>query len=159
MSKAESAKFAKTFEEKIGKVLKEMTLNSCSNSYRYPDQRSTRGGFSNKQPADYFVLINGKFFNLECKTSVVEAHFPKVFKGLISDHQMTSARKTNRALGRYYFLFMSKFSNMVEVWDSRDLFEPFSTPRMTLKSFPVALLDIKAGYNEWHSELLRVSLK
>jgi len=158
MSKIESARFAKKFEARISKVLKEMTLKTCCNYYRYPDQRSTKGGFANKQPADFFAVINKRFMNLECKTSIVEADFSKVFKGLISDHQMAAARKTNRTGAHYFFLFMSKFSGMIEVWDSRDLVEAYSTPRAKLDAAPRTIIDVKDDYTVWHSQLLRITL-
>jgi len=159
MNKLEAAKFSKYFEGKVSDRLKELTLNTCSNSYRYPDARSTRGGFSNKQPSDFFALINDRFMNLEVKTSVVEQDFRKCFKGLIKDHQMTSARKTVRAGGHYFFLFLSKFSDYIEVWDSRDLFEAYSTSRMKLNAEPVALMEVNEDYSKWHSELLRITLQ
>ncbi len=159
VSKVEAAKLSKYAEGKVSDRLKEIVLNSCSNSYRYPDARSTRGGFSNKQPADFFAIINGRFMNLEVKSSVIEVNFAKCFKGLIKDHQMTSARKTVRAGGHYFFIFLPEFTEYFEVWDSRDLMEPYSTPRMPLKAEPVALISVHKDYNVWHSELLRVTLQ
>ena len=150
MSARESRQFGDWFEGIIAALLKQMTEMSFSKHYRYPDKKSTGGGYANKQPADFFLLTQGMHIDIECKSSVVHTDFKKCFKGLIKDHQIAASVKTKRAGGRYLFLFCSKDLKMVEIWDAADLREAYSMPRMKLKGEPMSVLP----FNDTMSEFL-----
>ena len=142
-------KIDKWFEGKIQDILKEITAKTPAKFYRYPDMRSTGGGFANKQPGDFFLLANGKHIDIEVKTSEKYSYFREGFKALIKDHQVTASIKTHRAGGQYIFIFYSSKTKMIELWDGKDIREPFVTPRMKLTADPIFTLKPDAHYTEF----------
>jgi penicillin-binding protein-related factor A (putative recombinase) len=152
---AKKNELANWFEDKISEILKGLMERTLSRNYRYPDMKSTGHGYANKQPADYYLLTNGLHIDIECKTSENHSYFKECYKDLIKDHQMTAARKIHRAGGRYIFLFYSGKTKIVEIWDGKDLYEPFSTPRMKLTSDPIFMLKIDAHYTEFLSQFIK----
>lgn len=145
----------KWFENIIAEVLKQITVKTPAKHYRYPDMRSTGGGYANKQPADFFLLTKGWHIDLECKTSDKYRYFREGFKALIKDHQMTAARKCHRAGGRYIFLFYSSKTKLVEMWDGKDLYEPYVTNRMKLTSDPIFTIKVDSHYTEYLAQFTR----
>lgn len=116
--------------------------------HRFYDTRSA-GAYLPAQPADFGVLLEGRWTYLEAKYSGAAETLRSVFSNAVSDQQLASAKLAARAKGSYWFLFYSGVSRCIELWPGeycagqRDKGSPLEVSRRlgVYDSLPLAIGD------------------
>ena len=75
------------------------------------------GNFLPKQPADFYVLCEGRFRYIEAKFSETLETLKQGLSSMVKPHQLATATLTKRAGGEYYIIFFSTKGGQFEVWD------------------------------------------
>lgn len=101
---------------------------------RLYDTRSA-GGFLPKQPGDFMGVCHGVPWLLEVKATSKYASLSSTgaLKGLVKDHQALGSHLMNRAGGQGLFLFCSRLSNQVELWDGSAVRKVYIASRVPLR--------------------------
>lgn len=108
---------------------------------RLYDSRSA-GSLLPPQVGDFIGCHAGRGFLLEVKASVVHASLaePGAMRKLIKSHQALGSYLMQRSGGQGLFLFRSRVSQGLEIWDGAKVREAFVTPRAKLPTTPDCLL-------------------
>ena len=126
------------FEGEVQKGLDQLMSEGPSFFARLYDTRSANS-FLPKQAADFLGTHMGKGFSLEAKATVVYQSLddPGAMRGLIKDHQALGAYLQGRAGGLGLFVFRSRVSQQLQIWDGHLLRAIYVTPRAKLTRTPL----------------------
>ncbi len=99
---------------------------------RIYDSKSARG-FIPERPGDFYLLLYGRSFLIEAKSSLVHASLAKAsLKSLIKPHQITSSRLWTRAGGISVFVFHHLTAKEVEIWAGPQVVQAYLQKKVKL---------------------------
>lgn len=121
------------FEGVTQDALDELMREGPSFFCRLYDTRSA-GTFLPAQAADFVGCHQGRAYTAECKASVVHESLasPGAMRKLIKDQQSLGAYLMGRAGGTGLFIFRSRLSQELEIWDGGQVRKAYLTPRAKL---------------------------
>lgn len=95
-------------QDRLYEAMAEFVKHNKAFRYRFYDTKSTRGSFLPAQPGDFFLLVPGCCFLIECKSSEVGTGLIQLaHKGAVGKNQIAKHKQWYRADHKSFYLYLN----------------------------------------------------